>query len=376
MKITIWDLDYYYAKEKVNCFNPDAMKIASYHKQCGDQINFVLKKDDIYRPYDIYYIIKENETTPNAPFEFYTNGAVRWWGKAYKRKINWHMPDAMLACRPDYLLYPEKNTDWERGEQIRFLNNKGELLPIKQNWRNSFHTKRVIVTDTNLWTTSKENLKKVLIELQNVLNVAFFEPIWLPKLASDEELLTLFLKLHIQRGVNFQWVPIPLTQYSCCIRVIEKMKEHWKEIKINPLIIKIFAKEHWKTPDAALQDWNGIKEVIINAKKRRIAIELRMISSRMDTPYFLLFETISNWTHNKFQYSWLEWITTEYGPGLKFGRNIDFWGHPEKWNEVFRDLLRQTYTDKDFLTIQWGESSLSENDIPWKKWQEVFIYGI
>lgn len=87
------------------------MKIASYHKQCGDQINFVLKKDDIYRPYDIYYIIKENETTPNAPFEFYTNGAVRWWGKAYKRKINWRMPDAMLACRPDYLLYPEKNTD-------------------------------------------------------------------------------------------------------------------------------------------------------------------------------------------------------------------------------------------------------------------------
>ena len=60
MRVTIWDLDYYYAKEKVNCFNPDVMKISSYHKQLGDTINFVTTQDDIRRPYDLYYIIKEN----------------------------------------------------------------------------------------------------------------------------------------------------------------------------------------------------------------------------------------------------------------------------------------------------------------------------
>ena len=54
------------------------MKISSYHKQCGDKINFVTKKDDIYRPYDLYYIIKENPKTPNPPFDFYTNSKVKW----------------------------------------------------------------------------------------------------------------------------------------------------------------------------------------------------------------------------------------------------------------------------------------------------------
>ena len=138
MKVTIWDLDYYYAKEKVNCFNPDAMKISSYHKQCGDKVNFVIKEDDIYRPYDLYYIIKENSKTPNPPFDFYTNSKVKWWGKANRIRINWKMSDVMMACRPDYLLYPEKNTVFERSEQLRFLNDKGDLLPIKQDWTNAF----------------------------------------------------------------------------------------------------------------------------------------------------------------------------------------------------------------------------------------------
>lgn len=62
--------------------------------------------------------------------------------------------------------------------------------------------------------------------------------------------------------------------------------------------------------------------------------------------------------------SWLEWITSVYGPGLRFRRNTSFWGHPEKWNEVFRDLLRQTRNDIQFLTLQWGDKKLSENDIP------------
>ena len=55
MLVSIWDLDYYYSDSKKNLFNPDAMKISSYHKQLGDQINFVQKEEDINRPYDIYY---------------------------------------------------------------------------------------------------------------------------------------------------------------------------------------------------------------------------------------------------------------------------------------------------------------------------------
>ena len=88
MRVTIWDLDYYYAKRKVNCFNPDAMQISSYHKQRGDKVNFVQTEYDIHRPYDLYYIIKEKDKTPNAPMEFYLDSKVRWWGTANRARIN------------------------------------------------------------------------------------------------------------------------------------------------------------------------------------------------------------------------------------------------------------------------------------------------
>ena len=60
------------------------------------------------------------------------------------------MNPVMMACRPDYLLYPEKNTKLERAEQIRLLDDNGKLLPIVQDWTNTFSNKRAIVTDKNL----------------------------------------------------------------------------------------------------------------------------------------------------------------------------------------------------------------------------------
>jgi hypothetical protein len=59
------------------------MKISSYHKQMGDKVNFVLTPDDIYRPFDKYYIIKENSKTPNPPTDLMLSKKVIWLGKAY-----------------------------------------------------------------------------------------------------------------------------------------------------------------------------------------------------------------------------------------------------------------------------------------------------
>lgn len=54
------------------------MKISSYHKQLGDTVNFVTREVDIWRFYDIIYIIKENDETPNPPFQFFTDSKVKW----------------------------------------------------------------------------------------------------------------------------------------------------------------------------------------------------------------------------------------------------------------------------------------------------------
>ena len=42
------------------------------------------------------------------------------------------MSDAMLGCRPDYLLYPERETKLERAEFLRLFNNDGKPLRIMQ----------------------------------------------------------------------------------------------------------------------------------------------------------------------------------------------------------------------------------------------------
>ena len=100
------------------------------------------------------------------------------------------------------------------------------------------------------------------------------------------------------------------------------------------------------------------------------------MQSRLDSPYFLLFETIGEWTNEQFTISWLEWITKKYGPGLKGDWNRHFWSNPGEWNEVFRDLLRQTWNDTRFISLRWGDKSISENDIPWTIWREEFRYGL
>ena len=122
----------------------------------------------------------------------------------------------MLACRPDYLLYPEKNTAIERSEQLRLLDNDGRILPIRQDWHNSFKNKKVLVTDNNLWTTDPENLKKALKELIEIENVTFLESIWLPKIVSDKEIMELFLQLKLRSGSILQWIPIHRKDYTTC----------------------------------------------------------------------------------------------------------------------------------------------------------------
>lgn len=376
MKVSIWDLDYYYSPSKVNVFNPDAMKISSYHKQLGDSINFVTKADDILRPYDLYYIIKENDKTPNAPAQFYLDSKVRWWGRAHKRRINWKMSDVMLACRPDYLLYPEKETTIERAEHLRFLNDKGELLPIKQDWHNSFKSKKVVETDTALWTTSPEITLLVVKQLFNILNLSFFEPIWLPRIASDQSIREEFMKLHFKQRAYINFTPIKKDWFYECAEVWKEIKDKWPHIKIGKLVVKIDVDGHWNNKQKALKDFEELKKMCLFAKENKIDIEVMPLKSRLDTPYFFLFEMISKWTKKKWNASWLEWISMEYGPGLNNAKMRKYWSHPENWSAGFRDLLAQTYQDERFITLRWGSSALSWNDIPWTIWKNEFKLGM
>lgn len=378
MKVTIWDMDYYYNPSKRNAFNPDVMKISSYHKQLGDQINFVLKEDDIYRPYDLYYIIKEKEKTPNPSSNFYLDKKVRWWGKAVKMRINWRMSDAMLGCHPDYLIYPEHNTIEERAEQIRFFNNKAQPLAWIQNWSNTYKRKKILITDPYFWCATKENIIQALEKIAELPKVSFLEPIWIQKLILDKDIRETFFKIKFQPGTKFLWSPINLRQWPEVKNFLLTLRQMYR-VDIGCITIDYRNKlsNHWEDKNLALQDYAALRHIIIEAKENGIYIEIRMPTTRFETPYFELFESLSLWTKYYFQYSWLEFITFNYGNcGKDSSKWPYYWNAPHEWTEVFRDLLRQSYIYEDFLITKWLQKKVSLNEIPWNKWKEEFKYGI
>lgn len=378
MKVSIWDLDYYHAKEKVNCFNPDAMKISSYHKQMGDTVNFVTTEDDIRRPFDLYYIIKENNKTPNPPLDFFSNRKVKWWGKAFRIRVKWEMPDAMLGCRPDYLLYPEYNTQLERAEHVRFFNNNAELLPIYQDYSNSFKRKKIIVTDNCMWKSDSKSIVAALQRLEETNNLYFLNEIDIKKIVNDKDIKEQFLKLKFTPGVEFKWSLIKQHDFNKCLEFLLDLKARNPHTNVGSITVDYSDRKmtHWVSRQIAVKDFETIKSMIIKGKLNKIQVKVKLPEQQFETPYSYLFAVIGEWTQNKsYKKSWLEFLTAKFG--ISSGdESMFYWNRPYEWHEVFRDLLRQTFMDKEFLLHQWGDKTFPEIKIPWDTWREEFKYGI
>lgn len=376
MKVTIWDLDYYHASDKKNMKNPDAMKISSYHKQRGDTVNFVLKKDDIYRPYDLYYVIKEKQKTPLPPVDFFVNHHVRWWGKAFKIRINWQMPDEMLICRPDYLLYPEFDTKEERSEHIRLFNSKKQLLPRTQDWKNTFKNKFALVTDEFMWDAKDDDIIQALQIIQNCKNVSFLYPIKIEKILFNKKIKEEFLKIHLIRGSQLEWTIINAALVDDAWEFLTQLKQKNKGLNLKGITVdyEVTGVSHWISREAAQKDFEYLKALINRAKDECFKIIIKMPTNRLDTPYFFLLEELSIWTKKHIQKSWLEYLTARFGdPYIGF---VEYWNKPSVWSELFRDLLRQTWTDRKFLLNEWGGKQVNEMNIAWKIWETEFKYGV
>lgn len=133
---------------------------------------------------------------------------VRWWGEAYVMKQNWKMSDAMLACRPDYLLYPERLSRDARAEQIRLLGNNNKLLPVIQDWGNTLKDKNYIVTDKKLWYTDEQTTIAALQRIQGVPNICFEAPIPIMTLKKHIEVLKEFWKLKFTKRSQVEFVRV------------------------------------------------------------------------------------------------------------------------------------------------------------------------
>ena len=379
-KVTIWDLDYYFASDRTNLFNTDAEQISSFHKQLGDLVNFVEKEDDVKRPYDIIYIIKENSKTPNPPLKFLLDNKVRWWGEAYKSKVKWNAVDAIWACYPDYQLYPNKNTKLERSEHIRFFNNKGELLKLTQSFENTYKNKKIVIADKQIWNIyNTEDILAVLDRIKDWKNIYFIYPINLNRLLSDGRLKEGFINLYFSPGANIQWEEISIKRATDAIDFVKRLKESDRcKSKVGALHFNYseFNIKHWNDRAAALQDFNTLKRIIIYGKKNKVRVKIIGPTFTSETPYWQLMTLLSKWTNSKgSRSSWLEYITAQF-VGYDPIKQEDYWFNIKKWNDNYRNIIRQTYKDKDFMLTKWGEDKVNEIRIPWKLWEEEFVNEI
>lgn len=377
MKVTIWDLAYFDAARRQVTANPAyfstiAMKISGWHKQKGDQVNMVSCDDDIYRPYDTYYIIKENKKSANPPKEFFINPKVLRVGAAWAGFKEWDIPDEVLGARPDYVLYPHYLDMKHPYAQIQLFNNRAKPLPTIKNWTNTVED-AVLVVDTTMWYASKNNIIEALKFLQTIKKVSFFEPIWLKKIIYDKDITHEFLKLNLFSVYKLRFSEIGIEDFALTISFIKLMRQYHPKVA-KQLEIHIdwspHSKTHWDSQMAALEDWETLVRIIQMAKEDGIKLVIDKLPSRLDTPYFHLFEELSNWTYKKFNKAWIEYLVETYC------RNWDDLYNPACWNEIFRDLLRQTWTNRTLMLFRWGDKWVSENDIPWTILEKEFQYGI
>lgn len=391
-KITIWDMDYYYAKIRKNVFNSFAMKISSYHKQLGDEINFVRSKNDLHRPYDRYYIFKEHEDIPDLiEFLLDTSGKIFWYGHGVPTsRCNLNLDDKILGCRPDYLLYTEKDTKFERAEQVRFTNTQGKPLEWIQTWDNTFKNKLVLVLDEHLWENNQSVILKALKTLENKKSIFFLEPIPIEKILSDKEIREQFLKLKIARVKNsIRWTPMDISR-TCGNKTINDTLSSLNFIKTNfhiaadGLYIKWTNLLWYQDHLSPLTIFSMIQNWCIEANKNHIHLMLERPPKewRENPKYssdYIFFNYVILWASTSFD-PWLGWLSQLFCHSYDPYVITKFWNTPSQWPSTFRLCLMKTAEYKKFLEFSCNNTSSARyvNDvmIPWAKWKEQFKYEI
>lgn len=370
MDIMIWDMEWYYAEDKTNLINIDAMKISSYHKQLGDKVYLVNSKYDIKREWDRMYICKEEADTPTPPLSLTLNNP-----KIVKVGSGWTAPSKLnniiAACRPDYLLYPNmqkaNNTAYERSEYWRFLDDDGNMLPLVQNASRQEKKNFIVVADKGLWKRDEKIISQVL---QKVLTfnkfVSFLEPISIKKLMSSNLIKHDFLKLKFKQNNNIRLNDFDIIDLNDFLHFYHDFKQEHPKVVFQPL--------EMKAEDIDAQNILQYTKLFSRCILQRLPITIVCDKNKK---YPQIVKILSDYLKCGKNVCWLEYITYRYHKNIKDNSSaIKLWLSPSRWDSNFRELLRLTYKDLSFLCIRLNKTLLSTADVPMNVFTKTFKYNI
>lgn len=310
MRISIWDLDWYY---KFNYLpNYKAQKISSYYKQKGALINFIEEEEHIEFEYDMMFIFRDKKVTPMPPSKYIDKKDVWLIGDEFKYYDNqFNLTIEMNMVRPDYLLYdiPEGNA-YANAHILKLMHGR-KLLPARQDHIN-YHVKysqKTLVVDEFLWDLDEKDLIDTLEELTGYKNIAFSQPIKLKGVFLSKKTRELFDQLNFMAGTVIEFRNNYSSSYESAVEIINlaaQLKAKNSRIKIQPIPIKAVIYDHWKDRSKGIKDLERLLMIADYSKEKEIRIVIKTPTKRFTTPYWYFFDSMEVWTTDFFNLSYIE----------------------------------------------------------------------
>ena len=112
--------------------NVNCMRLSSYHKQKGDEVNFIEEEFQQTLQYDRIYIFREKETTDLPSRKILDDKKTVLLGQGFKYFGAKELNEVIIACRPDYLLYNIKEENQYSNANFITFYAKNKLITKRQ----------------------------------------------------------------------------------------------------------------------------------------------------------------------------------------------------------------------------------------------------
>ena len=280
---------------------PDAMKVASFHKQSGDNVYFVERTEDLTFDYDLIYVFRDMKNTKFPPLKILDSTKSRLCGKEFIYYESYWQPDAAIAMtRPSYTIYPLNDKNIYKGAHVIQLFYGKSILRNKQDFTNFIEQprKKSLVVDSTIWQAEESDILEALQELYQLKHIEFLHSISLKRIVESEAIKEAFLKLDIIGGTNMPFVNDLGQTFEDAKKIIDFVAA-FKEshaVRIKGIQFESVIYDHYEDHSNGIKDLERILKIITYGKKHKVLIEAVAPRQRLQTPYWAFFEVLVTWT--------------------------------------------------------------------------------
>lgn len=363
MRVTIVDLDWYNNLSFVP--NPTCMKISSYYKQLGYSVNFALKDFEIMLSYDIIYLVREKLTGKIPSCINIRDARVRLVGKAFRFYSNYvrELDDAILACRPDYMLYDLPLSNREANNcYVQFYGNNGRL-PMIQDYHSAYEkAKDIVVIDENFWSKNIEDVRYCCEILKKERNIVFSKPISLKILAKETKKRKFLLGLKLKQMYSCTFVSdFEESDNTEVMEFIKEFRETFPHHVVKPIEFKI-----WRPGYEDIDNIQYGLELAKTAKMMEVPIILKA-PEREEAALWSYYEDLEAWSRNDFRTSYVDYVAGIQSRISKLEKIVVL-EHEIHWSMVpmqnLADICRRRWKIvRDYGFLAWGDKTTEYVDL-------------